>query len=86
MFKPKCPQCTGNIIVKNGRCRAKQRYLCKICNKSFNLSYKNSVADNVYKARKLDGLTYGQIELRYGISKSSAHRMLRYKIRKIKHN
>ena len=31
-----CPHCQSNSIVKNGKLKYKQRYLCKTCNKSFN--------------------------------------------------
>lgn len=31
-----CPHCQSTSIVKNGKLKDKQRYLCKTCNKSFN--------------------------------------------------
>jgi transposase-like protein len=31
-----CPYCHSNNIIKNGRYKEKQRFICKICNKNFN--------------------------------------------------
>ena len=31
-----CPHCESNSVVKNGKLKDKQRYVCRSCNKSFN--------------------------------------------------
>ena len=46
-----CPHCHGTYIIKNGKYKGKQRFICKTCLKNFN-SLTNSPMSMSHKPEK----------------------------------
>jgi transposase-like protein len=46
-----CPDCHNNIIIKNGKSKGKQRFICKTCGKNFN-SLTNTPMSKSHKPEK----------------------------------
>lgn len=44
----KCPHCQADKVVRNGKYKGKQRYVCKNCNKTFG-DFTNSIVSNSKK-------------------------------------
>ena len=45
---PSCPHCKSSSVVRHGKARAKQRYLCKECNKTFVPTTMTTLSDSHY--------------------------------------
>jgi len=48
-----CPYCKHDIVVKNGKAKGRQRYLCKACNRNFTQGTRTS-KQGVYKKDKFE--------------------------------
>jgi transposase-like protein len=70
-----CPHCHSNNIIKNGRYKGKQRFICKACSKSFN-SLTNSPVSMSHMPEKwplyieclIKGLSLRAAEAEIGVS------------------
>ena len=71
----KCFYCGSSSIIKNGRKRDKQRYLCKNCNKQF-FSRKQIDIQAVWDDYVFGKQTVFQLSERYEISPRTVHRKL----------
>ena len=76
-----CPHCSGNRIVKNGNAGGLQRYLCRHCNRTFNVLTGTPLARLHLRGKWLDhaealrdGLSLTQVERRLGVARTTAHR------------
>ncbi len=49
----KCPYCKHEIVVKNGKVKGRQRYLCKACNRNYTQDTRTSM-QGVYKKDKFE--------------------------------
>ncbi len=66
-----CPQCESNKIVKNGRRKGKQNYLCRNCNRQFIDTYDDRGDSQEIKKHCLtlycNGLGFRAIERSTGV-------------------
>ncbi|WP_291723832.1 terminase gpP N-terminus-related DNA-binding protein [Bernardetia sp.] len=82
---PDCPRCQSNGVIKSGKIRSKQRFLCKTCNYYFTVQKEGKRIDSYYVIKALqlylEGLSYREIERIIGVSHVSVMNWVReYKI------
>ncbi len=72
MIGKECPKCKGNKIIKSGKVKDRQRFLCKECSYHFTVNKLGKRLDDYYVIKALQlylqGLGYREIERILGIS------------------
>lgn len=67
-----CPRCQSNHIIKSGRVKERQRFLCKDCEYHFTVNKMGKRIDDYYVVKALQlylqGMGYRQIERILGVS------------------
>ncbi len=72
MIGNKCPKCQATHIIKSGKVKDRQRFLCKACNYHFTVNKLGKRIDDYYVIKALQlylqGLGYREIERVLGVS------------------
>jgi len=72
MIEKQCPKCQSKQIIKSGKVKERQRYLCKNCSYHFTVNKLGKRLDDYYVIKALQlylqGLGYREIERILGIS------------------
>ncbi len=82
---PNCSRCQSTQVIKSGKIRNKQRFLCKSCNYYFTVQKEGKRIDTYYVVKALqlylEGLSYREIERIIGVSHVSVMNWVKeYKI------
>lgn len=79
--RPPCPHCGHEHVVKNGRSGGLTRFLCRGCNRTFNILTATPLARLHLRGKWLeqtgvlcDGLSLSQAEARLGVARTTAFR------------